>query len=219
MRERRAAAMERDCPTCGAFPNQSCKGRDGPRIAPHRARYRAVSVGMVPTRDRSAELIDRLVTDAKTAAAEQIEHDYAWGSSMCESPIEKIFLAQFIHPHIAGEFDTIVNVMKPPSGLVEHTVPPPIPGIFLYPQIKIGDYRVDFLIHATIRDPVRTIIVECDGHDYHERTKAQAQRDKARDRFLMGKGYRVVRFTGSELFNNPFDCAYEAMLLLLDLAG
>src|SRR5690606_35457447 len=53
----------------------------------------------------------------------------------------------------------------------------------IYPQVLIGHYRVDFMIEC--RDSIAEgVIVECDGHEFHERTKEQAARDKARDRFL-----------------------------------
>ena len=58
-----------------------------------------------------------------------------------------------------------------------------------------GEYRVDFLLRYRVVLPkfedgilVRDVesdkqmIVECDGHDFHERTKEQASRDKERDR-------------------------------------
>lgn len=56
------------------------------------------------------------------------------------------------------------------------------------------------------------IIIECDGHDFHEKTKQQASRDKKRDRDLTTLGYAIYRFTGSEIFKNPsrcFDEVYE----------
>lgn len=54
-----------------------------------------------------------------------------------------------------------------------------------------------------------SLLVECDGHDYHEKTKEQAAKDKSRDRFLASKGYHVLRFTGSEIYNKPHKCANE----------
>jgi very-short-patch-repair endonuclease len=69
-------------------------------------------------------------------------------------------------------------------------------------QASIGTYRVDFLVVCSnwvpdfenrVKAPDGTevpgiklvqdqIIVECDGHDFHERTKQQASRDKAHGR-------------------------------------
>lgn len=65
-------------------------------------------------------------------------------------------------------------------------------------QFKIGKYTADFFIHNF--DKSIKIIIECDGHEFHEKTKEQAQHDKKRDRFLQEQGYRVYRFTGSEIY-------------------
>lgn len=51
--------------------------------------------------------------------------------------------------------------------------------------------------------------IELDGHDFHERTKEQAAKDKSRDRLLQTAGWKTLRFTGSEVFKSPFKCAVE----------
>lgn len=88
---------------------------------------------------------------------------------------------------------------------------------FLEPQYVLGDYRVDFLFGRTADsdDLLKCIAIECDGHEWHDKTKDQAARDKARDRFLSSKVGRVLRFTGSEIYRNPMVCAEEAMKVLL----
>jgi hypothetical protein len=48
------------------------------------------------------------------------------------------------------------------------------------------------------------VAIELDGHDFHERTKEQASRDKARDRALVADGWRVMRFTGSDVHDDPW---------------
>lgn len=48
--------------------------------------------------------------------------------------------------------------------------------------------------------PHVVLAIECDGHDFHEKTKEQARRDKSRDRLLMANGIHTIRFTGSEVF-------------------
>lgn len=53
------------------------------------------------------------------------------------------------------------------------------------------------------------MIVECDGHDFHEKTKKQAKHDKKRDRYLTSFGYTVFRFTGSEIYKDPVWCVCE----------
>ena len=79
-------------------------------------------------------------------------------------------------------------------------------------QKQIEGWRVDFLIHAYEwkTEKWRGLIVECDGHDFHERTKAQARKDRSRDRAVQHRGkYQVFRFTGSEIWADPWGCAGE----------
>lgn len=53
------------------------------------------------------------------------------------------------------------------------------------------------------------ILIECDGHDFHERTKEQARKDRSRDRRIQRRGSYVLRFTGSEIWANPAKGAEE----------
>ncbi len=83
----------------------------------------------------------------------------------------------------------------------------------VYPQVRIGPYRVDFLV--LFRDKsgdVRPLVVECDGRDFHDRTPDQAARDRKRDRYLALHSIVVLRFTGSELWADPHACAQEVVL-------
>jgi very-short-patch-repair endonuclease len=54
--------------------------------------------------------------------------------------------------------------------------------------------------HQEVIEP--QVVIEVDGHDYHEKTKEQAKRDKQRDRAFTSASYEVMRFTGSELHEN-----------------
>lgn len=56
--------------------------------------------------------------------------------------------------------------------------------------------------------------VETDGHDFHERTKEQAKRDRSRDRVIAKHGIAVVRFTGAEVYADAFACADEVEEIL-----
>ena len=56
--------------------------------------------------------------------------------------------------------------------------------------------------------------VELDGHDFHERMKEQATRDKSRDRLLTSSGWSPIRFSGSEVWRDPARCAEEINRLL-----
>ena len=114
-------------------------------------------------------------------------------NNKCESPIEALFYAAL--EHMTG------NRAFPCAESFPRTQ-----------QAKIGQYRADFLF--TVVDPsgaARKLVVELDGHDFHERTKEQASRDKARDRFMTAQGIQVVRFTGSEIWANPLACAEDVL--------
>lgn len=56
--------------------------------------------------------------------------------------------------------------------------------------------------------------IECDGHEFHEKTKEQVTHDKARERELTASGYTVIRFSGSEIYNDPFKCASEVFEII-----
>ena len=139
----------------------------------------------------------------------------------CESPIERVMLVsiysylRFLSPFPVAYWTDGSDAMKAEQGK-DH--------IMIYTQAPVGHYRVDILIYSTLSSadsacqlvPCR-IAVECDGHDFHERTKEQAARDKARDRELMSHGLTVIHFTGSEIWNAPMKCAHEVVLHLLRL--
>lgn len=80
-------------------------------------------------------------------------------------------------------------------------------------QIFILDWPVDFLISSGLGQYRRRarLVVECDGHNFHERSKEQAMRDRSRDRALQEAGYTVFRFTGAELWRDPCACADQVI--------
>lgn len=118
----------------------------------------------------------------------------------CESPLEQSFLLF----HIASATHLTVGVTDNKHFLCSEVNNA---HLWVHPQqvIEVASkcYRVDFLFILELRYPFGgkrvELIVEIDGHDYHERTKDQAQRDKSRDRLLTQAGYKIFRFTGSEV--------------------
>ena len=67
-------------------------------------------------------------------------------------------------------------------------------------QYEAPPYRLDFAI------PVLSIAVEVDGADYHS-TPAQKAKDARRDAFLRREGWTVIRFTGSQVYQDAERCA------------
>tara|TARA_R110000824_G_scaffold400794_1_gene609362 strand:+ start:716 stop:1204 length:489 start_codon:yes stop_codon:yes gene_type:complete len=119
------------------------------------------------------------------------------GLELCESPIEKILLARlFTDLDLIGTGPRVQIY-----NFSEDDVDDCRPGFnefFIWPQMPLGKYRVDFGLMSTRGN----FVIECDGHDFHERTKKQAARDRSRDRWMTAAGYTVFRFTGSEIHAN-----------------
>lgn len=118
-----------------------------------------------------------------------------------DSPIEAAFLDAFCDLAVENGL-----------GVARLTTDPAF-VITVEPQRWFGNYRVDFLIQYRFFGMTKRIIVECDGHEFHERTKVQAWRDKSRDRHLP---HKVYRFTGSEIHADARRCAGEIITLIVD---
>lgn len=128
-----------------------------------------------------------------------------------DSPIEKI-LWLALKMEIAVGLHEHTQLLTMPRGVkFDQANYPPSPDIILVvePQLEFEDWRVDFVVH-TAGYPAR-LIVECDGHEFHERTKKQAERDRSRDRAYQLRGYTVLRFTGSEIWRNPCACVEQIL--------
>lgn len=69
-------------------------------------------------------------------------------------------------------------------------------------QYRIGKYRADFAF------PEVSLAIECDGHEFHK-SKGQRTHDAKRDRFFKTEGWQVLRFTGTEIHEDPEACASE----------
>ncbi len=98
----------------------------------------------------------------------------------------------------------------------------PRPQLEIFIQVSVEQFIVDFVIFfISEAGGVRSepLVVECDGHEFHERTKEQAQKDRSRDRTLQSVGLTIFRFTGVELFANPATCAVECLTHLRESLG
>jgi hypothetical protein len=88
-------------------------------------------------------------------------------------------------------------------------------------QPRAAGYSIDILLVLRIhgRPWDQYVAVECDGHDWHERTPQQASRDRARDREIATKcGVTPIRFTGSEIVRDAELCAREVIELALSMS-
>lgn len=126
----------------------------------------------------------------------------------CESPIERQLSVALQFLDLSWHNSWPLNKDIAPD--LNHV---PMQGrISLFVQPQIGRFRPDFCVIAwspSSRQGVVRCAIECDGHDYHERTKEQARRDKSRDRELATMGWPVLRFTGSEIHKDAFACVKQ----------
>ncbi len=172
-----------------------------------------------------------LVAERRATWCENQGYGFDMNLADCESPIEKVFLAAclaswFSEMHrredlwraiamlekagldptgkageerwnvfsTAIEDDRLVLVVQPTLILEERTMRPDF-AIVTAPEFS-GGCRVS---------------IELDGHDFHERTPEQAERDKSKDRLLQSHGWLALRFTGREVIRNPDACVEQAM--------
>lgn len=86
---------------------------------------------------------------------------------------------------------------------------------YIWPQKQIGKHRVDFLVG---RVGASAVIVECDGRDFHHATREQIERDRDRDADLSREGWRVLRFPGTQIHNDPWKVIHD-VAIAVDEAG
>jgi hypothetical protein len=137
--------------------------------------------------------------------------------NLCESPLEQLLLLEF-----AAIFDANPRGMSEDRHLRGSIAFPNVDrfGVAIRQQriisTKRKSYRADFLV--TVEDwnwekgeheELIRLVIEVDGHDYHERTKEQAEYDKVRDRSMTSEGYTILRFTGREVYRDATTVASE----------
>lgn len=122
----------------------------------------------------------------------------------CESPIEQLLALELTNLRLEYifKFNPFIDVI----------------GIEKQQEIKINNkkYRVDFLIPVVYKNQEnKCFVVECDGYEFHQKTKKQVEQDNERQRALQKEGYEVIRFSGSEIYHRPKECALEVKKIIL----
>jgi very-short-patch-repair endonuclease len=85
--------------------------------------------------------------------------------------------------------------------------------VLMMPQYAWKQYRIDWAFRLPTNGTY--VFVECDGHEFHERTKEQARRDRSRDRDVQEACIPILRFTGSEIYRDPRGCGEQIFRVLL----
>ncbi len=63
------------------------------------------------------------------------------------------------------------------------------------------------------------LLIELDGHIWHEKTPEQVEKDKIRERDLINNGYILLRFSGREVYRDPFKVVDECVSKYTDLVA
>lgn len=169
--------------------------------------------------DAMREWFERVVVPASTMMHVNLANE---AMEACESPIERALLMALVSTSFTDHES--VGVRFPRNATrSEWWVPAREWGpsyVAIDVQVPLDKFRIDFGVSLyewtgeghTFRHV--SVLMECDGHDFHERTKDQAKRDRSKDRALQKLGNRVFRFTGSEIWADSFKCAEEVHALL-----
>ena len=124
--------------------------------------------------------------------------DWMEWAPKCGSPIEQYMLTALMFCSF-GYLDGPHRVTDDQAGQIEKEW-----TAWITPQFDFAPYRLDFLLTvAGFGGDGGCVVIECDGHYFHERTKEQARRDKSRDRHMQTLGFPVFRYTGSEIWKDP----------------
>jgi len=129
--------------------------------------------------------------------------------SLCDSPIEKLFLVEWEFATVfASDFE----------------------NLYLIPQYKIGNYRVDFLVYYIppnilpikekdylLNNKKTSLIIELDSYLWHGSDPEQFAKEKERERELKKEGWNIMRFSGREIYRNVEKCIYEVLDYLMDI--
>jgi hypothetical protein len=147
--------------------------------------------------------------------------------AICESPIEARFLLALVCA--CAKHQLAISIQDSEEGLEIYGCEGVHDNMLLTvtPQMQLGEHRVDFALELTCHQMAamfgtekpkylaehvsEKLVVECDGHEFHEKTAEQAKKDKSRDRELLTCGYPVMRFTGSEIYRHPLKCAEQVV--------
>lgn len=128
----------------------------------------------------------------------------------CKSPIERRLAEALMEWERLEEYPYLVEARDVENLAVARDI---MGTPVIAPQVSVHRYRVDFLAMIRETPDWRTgasgmmLAFECDGHQFHERTPEQAERDRKRDRDLFELGIPTLRFTGREIVRDAQACA------------
>lgn len=132
---------------------------------------------------------------------------------LCQSPIERYMFIGLISMFTRDVETARVDIFCSCGGDVCSV---PAGAVVIQPQFKVGGYFADFIL--AIGKLRRGILIECDGHEWHEKSKEQVIADNKRNRAFRMHGFELLRFSGSEIYNDLAGCLRDVRDLILKIA-
>ncbi len=102
--------------------------------------------------------------------------------SLCESPIERIFLEHWSEESWPNGLEAVCSSLEC--------------------QHWIGEYRVDFAWPGSL------FVLEVEGHQFHSKRYART-RDAIRQREIQLAGWTIMRATGTEMVRDPWGVCFD----------
>ena len=84
--------------------------------------------------------------------------------------------------------------------------------LVLSPQFKLSGFRYDFAVHVSSEETPE-LLIECDGKDFHSSVE-QKRNDLRKDDAASAKSIKMLRFTGSEIYQSVDWCVAQALVPL-----
>lgn len=123
-----------------------------------------------------------------------------------KSPIEKIFLFAF---SIATKNDFGSEFYLEPQYELKYESKK-----YFADFVFDSEYNTDMYL---FEKPLK-LAIECDGHDYHT-TKEQVIHDNEKDMAFKMSGFEVLHFSGSQIYNKPFQCVHDTIQFIKKKCG
>ena len=140
------------------------------------------------------------------------------------SPIEQIFNVCYFR-FVCSEVSQDATIDNIPLNIVMMYEMMPQVEIQYRERIYIADFVIDFSVKDSIENYIYPhakglrYVIELDGYDYHS-SKSQMNKDYKREQNLQELGYKVIRFTGAQIYNHPYDCIEKLVSIIIsDLKG
>lgn len=132
----------------------------------------------------------------------------------------KLLIMQHNDFNILEDIELYISYLKSPIEIIFYTAfeiykKENNKFVLLEPQVEINinekkyyaDFEVEYdeLINNHLKKDFK-LIIECDGYEFHQKTKKQVEYDNKREYELKMNNYQILRFSGSEIYNDPFEC-------------